>query len=536
MRAFFEDLGLLLPRAPRLSDVGVEHDVVPGVPTCREPTERLFYPAVDAAAESADAGATGGAGGVGGEGGLGGGGRSGGDGRGYWRDAAEDGLAPLERMSTADRAQYARFRELVRAEATRRTADGRPPFAVPLAECSRDAAAVRLDAISFHQWLVERGFTSPPLFWFLGYGTRDDYGSALNATSAWAGLHYFASRASEERFEWPEGNGRIVQMLLERICGGGSERGGMDRSGGGSGARSSGGDGSSCGGGGADSVRTRSLVYRIEADGTSGGVRVLYARPRDSGSGGGGGGSGSSSSDAFDASWSWSVDGAAVHALRARRVIYAAPLFTAAHVIHEAAASEEGWGARAAPWLSQFSYAPWLVANLHLGALPPELGMTRCDNVIYGTAGLGYTLSRARGAGGLVGRLLGRLGGGGGEGDGEGGVLTYYRALADDEPAASRRRMLAMPWSRWRDAILTELEAAHPSLRNLVRRLDVRLLGHAMARPTPGLVFGAARAAAAAARPLGRVHFAHSDMSALPLFEEAAYWGTRVAAEVALAL
>ena len=45
-----------------------------------------------------------------------------------------------------------------------------------------------------------------------------------------------------------------------------------------------------------------------------------------------------------------------------------------------------------------------------------------------------------------------------------------------------------------------------------------------------------AGAAAAAERPLGRVHFAHSDLSALPLFEEAVYWGARVATEVALAL
>ena len=43
-------------------------------------------------------------------------------------------------------------------------------------------------------------------------------------------------------------------------------------------------------------------------------------------------------------------------------------------------------------------------------------------------------------------------------------------------------------------------------------------------------------AAAIAARPLGVVHFAHSDLSALPLFEEAVYWGQRVGAEVALAL
>ena len=49
------------------------------------------------------------------------------------------------------------------------------------------------------------------------YATRDDYGAALNATSAWAGLHYFASRATEERFEWPEGNGHIARRLLRDL-------------------------------------------------------------------------------------------------------------------------------------------------------------------------------------------------------------------------------------------------------------------------------------------------------------------------------
>ena len=86
------------------------------------------------------------------------------------------------------------------------------------------------------------------------------------------------------------------------------------------------------------------------------------------------------------------------------------------------------------------------------------------------------------------------------------------------------------------DEILHDLRQAHPHIESLLTRLDVRLMGHAMVRPTPGLVWGGVRAAAAAARPLGRVHFAHSDLSALPLFEEAVYWGARVAAEVALAV
>lgn len=43
-------------------------------------------------------------------------------------------------------------------------------------------------------------------------------------------------------------------------------------------------------------------------------------------------------------------------------------------------------------------------------------------------------------------------------------------------------------------------------------------------------------ATAISERPLDRVHFAHSDLSALPLFEEAVFWGARVAAEVALTI
>ena len=77
------------------------------------------------------------------------------------------------------------FRELVDAEAHRRTADRRPAFAVPLADCSSDARARALDGESMAAWLARHGFTSAPLHWFVEYGTRDDYGASLNDTSAW---------------------------------------------------------------------------------------------------------------------------------------------------------------------------------------------------------------------------------------------------------------------------------------------------------------------------------------------------------------
>ena len=66
----------------------------------------------------------------------------------------------------------------------------------------------------------------------------------------------------------------------------------------------------------------------------------------------------------------------------------------------------------------------------------------------------------------------------------------------------------------------------------LTERIDVMRWGHAMIRPRPGFQWGAARERAA--EPLGAIHFAHTDLSGIALFEEALYHGVR-AAEEALA-
>jgi hypothetical protein len=38
------------------------------------------------------------------------------------------------------------------------------------------------------------GLTDPHLRWYLDYCCRDDYGAGIATVSAWAGIHYFASR------------------------------------------------------------------------------------------------------------------------------------------------------------------------------------------------------------------------------------------------------------------------------------------------------------------------------------------------------
>ncbi len=87
-------------------------------------------------------------------------------------------------------------------------------------------AATPLDKVSMAQWLSEEGLDSPWLRWLVDYGCRDDYGARAGDTSAWAGIHYFASRAPQETgpLTWPEGNGWITRRLLAM-----SRRQGEDR-------------------------------------------------------------------------------------------------------------------------------------------------------------------------------------------------------------------------------------------------------------------------------------------------------------------
>ena len=55
-----------------------------------------------------------------------------------------------------------------------------------------------------------------------------------------------------------------------------------------------------------------------------------------------------------------------------------------------------------------------------------------------------------------------------------------------------------------------------------------------MACPVPGWIWDGRRERLA--RPLGRIHFAHSDLGGMSLFEEALVQGTRAARDVAAQL
>ena len=135
----------------------------------------------------------------------------------------QEGLYLRAGATPEDLAQYASFKKEIDAWIDWRDGRGRRAFTIPVAECSDDAVVTALDKMSMADWLASKSFTSPRLKWYVEYACRDDYGSLLSDTSAWAGLFYFASRVRKSGDEaqpllaWPEGNGHLVAHLFKGV-------------------------------------------------------------------------------------------------------------------------------------------------------------------------------------------------------------------------------------------------------------------------------------------------------------------------------
>ena len=247
---------------------------------------------------------------------------------GQWHDGL---LPPVEALPAAQRAgttaQYRRFATLV----TDLGRDG--AFAIPTTRSRWNPTLDALDATPFAAWLDTQRLDAPALRWYLDYCCRDDYGAGSDAVSAWAGLHYFASRhgfhppgdGGEERegvFTWPEGNAWLARRLARPL---------------------------------ADRVFTGHVALRVREERHAAEVDLWNERER------------------------------RIERWVAPQVLLAVPLFVASRLL-ESPPDSLAAAARAMNW------SPWLVANLHLaepladrGGAPPSW-----DNVRYGSASLGY--------------------------------------------------------------------------------------------------------------------------------------------------
>jgi hypothetical protein len=339
---------------------------------------------------------------------------------GRWANGFEELLAE----SASERRDFERFYQLV--DEARSTGQ----FTIP--SSSGAPTDSPLDAISMSRWMDDHDLNSPSLRWYMDYACRDDYGALASDVSAWAGMHYHASRPEIEQgpLAWPEGNGWVVKRLMERL---------------------------------ASHVRTGEPVRSVSA--RSNGLQVTTRATR------------------YDCD----------------AVIWAAPSFVASYVVE---------GAPDVPW----AYSPWITANITLSRQPVGAGPAMAwDNVLFDSASLGYVVADHQSLRTYPTRS----------------VWTWYLPIVDRAPADARELLLQRSWSEWKELILADLERAHPDIRQCVDRIDVMRLGHAMPRPTPGFLSSPERRHFQNAD--GPLYYANSDVSGLPLFEEAQDRGVKAA-------
>ena len=251
---------------------------------------------------------------------------------GAWREGL---LPPPEALPAQQRdATLAAYRAFATAVGE---LGGAEAFEIPTARSRWTPGLAALDATPFAAWLDARGLQAPALRWYLDYCCRDDYGAGAAQVSAWAGLHYFASRhgfhvpggddgpaadGGDGVLTWPEGNAWLAERL-------------------------------------AAPLGERLLAGRVV-------LRIREGR------------------DAIELD-AWNAATQAVERWSAPRVVLATPLFVAARLL-------ESPPPALLAAVAAMRHAPWLVANLQLDAAlddrpgaPPSW-----DNVPYGSAALGY--------------------------------------------------------------------------------------------------------------------------------------------------
>lgn len=182
--------------------------------------------------------------------------------------------------------------------------------------------------------------------------------------------------------------------------------------------------------------------------------------------------------------------------VRARSAICALPRFAAQHLVST-------WR-NGPPPFARLEYSPWMVANLTLDSMPDGAGpLPAWDNVIYGSRSLGYVVATHQQV----------------ESHPQRTIITYYQPLDESPPRSSREQSLVRTHADWSQMVVADLSRVHPAIAQRTTQLDVWLWGHAMIRPTPGLIWGETRERMK--QPVGSLFFAHSDMSGISIFEEA---------------
>ena len=202
------------------------------------------------------------------------------------------------------------------------------------------------------------------------------------------------------------------------------------------------------------------------------------------------------------------LNGRELRGFRCEKVIFASPMFTAPYVIR-------GFNEDQPFLANEFQHNAWFVANLFLKDRPmPRFTKDfplAWDNVLYESASLGYVnATHQKGI------------------DYGSTIWTYYYPMCNEENG--RTKLFNYEWKDLADVCLTDIARAHPEIYELCERIDIMRWGHAMISPRPNFIWSGVREKAM--QPYRNIHFAHTDLSGIALFEEAFYHGLRASNEI----
>jgi hypothetical protein len=196
-----------------------------------------------------------------------------------------------------------------------------------------------------------------------------------------------------------------------------------------------------------------------------------------------------------------------IRGFRTEKVIFAAPIFTAKYIIRDFKQS-------APEYIKEFEHNAWFVANLFLKDRPKSQFARdfplAWDNVIYESPSLGYVNATHQ-----KGIDYGQT------------VFTYYFPMASLD---GRAKLFSLGWRELADIVLSDLSLAHKDIYQLTGRIDIMRWGHAMISPKTNFLWNGSREQAN--KPFRNIHFAHSDLSGIALFEEAFFHGVKAANEI----
>ncbi|POY39921.1 twin-arginine translocation pathway signal protein [Flavobacterium alvei] len=144
----------------------------------------------------------------------------------FYKNNWQEGVVPKAGNTTEEDQELVRFFKLMDDFRTKKDEQGKYWFMIPLAESSENEDVKKLDSITMKRWFEENQFTSKPLFNYIDYCCKDDFGLGIHYVSAYAGIHYFAGRkqnASADKQDtvltWPEGNSRLAHHLQKYVKG-----------------------------------------------------------------------------------------------------------------------------------------------------------------------------------------------------------------------------------------------------------------------------------------------------------------------------